>query len=152
MTPIDARNKMTGKPLGISYSVAGLSGRQKQLLVKLSTYGSELVVPKRRVTMRDLAALTASEQVEFALFTRKNERLIIRGGNMTVPIQPADAKRLAADGWRWSGHTHPGYGHLVLAPSIGDKAVLACFSQKYSLIFNSGGRFLIFDLDGEVIL
>ena len=53
------------------------------------------------------------------------------------------------DGWRWSGHTHPGDGINVKMPSPGDYAVLRAFGQRYSVILDVSGKYAVFggDLD-----
>ncbi len=81
---------------------------------------------------------------EFAMFTNKRERLIIRGNAVRVNISPEDAVKLNSQGYKWSGHTHPGIDELSLFPSDGDKAVLRAFDQEESVIYNSKGMFLTF--------
>jgi hypothetical protein len=91
--------------------------------------------------MKDLAALTAKAGVEFALFTRGSRRLIVRGDAYSVNINDADAKELAEQGYRWSGHTHPGYNRFILRGSEGDRNILSAFSQERSAVYNSLGQF-----------
>ena len=55
------------------------------------------------------------------------------------------AKELAEHGYRWSGHTHPGYSDWVLHPSDGDIDILAEFDQPKSAIYNSFGDYLPFN-------
>jgi hypothetical protein len=47
---------------------------------------------------------------EFAMFTTGGRRMIMRGSPDTVPVTPAQAEALSAQGWRWSAHTHPDGG------------------------------------------
>ena len=94
--------------------------------------------------MKDLSALTAITGVEFAMFTRKGQRLIIRGNENMINVDVESALLLAQKGFRWSGHTHPGFEVNTITPSPGDYAVLEAFEQKYSVIFDSAGRFGIF--------
>lgn len=94
--------------------------------------------------MKDLAALTAETGCEYAMFTRKGQRLVIRGDAVRVNINQYDALRLSRDGYRWSGHTHPGIDEVVLMPSEGDKLVLSQFRQEFSMICNSKGRYYVF--------
>ena len=54
------------------------------------------------------------------------------------------AKQLAAEGYRWSGHTHPGTGINSLMASGGDVAVLDMFRQEKSVIYNSLGEYRTF--------
>lgn len=78
------------------------------------------------------------------MFTKSNERLIIRGNPVKVNIGIEDAQSLAEQGFRWSGHTHPDAGINVLMPSTGDKMRLNCFEQDISVIYNSKGTYATF--------
>ena len=98
---------------------------------------------KNEVSMSDLAAITAKTGDEYAMFTKGGERLIIRGNKRSVHITPEDALDLAENGYRWSGHTHPGTNDFVLTPSKGDIKVLKKFNQDHTVIYNSLGRFKI---------
>jgi hypothetical protein len=84
------------------------------------------------------AVPAASPGAEFAMFTRGPERLVMRGNERTVNISPPDAAKLSARGYKWSGHTHPGYS---LVASEGDYDVLAEFDQKRSVIYNINGEY-----------
>ena len=95
--------------------------------------------------MSDLSALTAYTGDEFAMFTKGNERLIIRGSQNSVNIDTYQAKALAGEGYRWSGHTHPGTNLNCMISSPGDHAVLNCFPQSISVIYNSKGQFRTFE-------
>ena len=101
-------------------------------------------MPRESVNMADLSALTAKTGNEFAMFTKQSERLVIRGNASKVNIGVEEALILAAEGYRWSGHTHPGVGINVLMPSSGDKEILRCFGQDNSVIYNSKGVFATF--------
>jgi len=128
-----------------------LNGRQKQLLNMLPEYGSEAIVSKRGVKLNDLVALTNSERAEFAMFTRGNQRLVIRGGSKTVPVNPDRAMELANSGWKWSGHTHPGITVESLKASAGDRAVLEAFQawgiQNKSVVKTMTGEYKTFTPD-----
>jgi hypothetical protein len=106
-------------------------------LDSLPGYDSRATVKKSDVSMMDLAALTAKEQVEFAMFTRGSERLIVRGDGRRVNVCSEQAVKLRAQGYKWSGHTHVG-GYL--AASLGDKEILKLFDQERSVIYNSFGK------------
>ena len=95
--------------------------------------------------MADLSALTAYTGDEFAMFTKGNERIIIRGNSIKVNIGISEADKLAKDGYKWSGHTHPGIDYLSMQPSDGDYAILDCFKQKISVIYNSKGDYRTFE-------
>ena len=94
--------------------------------------------------MPDLAALTAKTGDEFAMFTKGNVRLIVRGNAYMVNIGLEEAEQLAKQGYRWSGHTHPGVDWLCLQASRGDMNILYCFKQEMSVVYNSKGDYLTF--------
>lgn len=142
--PIEQRNSARGKPSAITHYDVELNTRQQRLLDALPSYNSRATVNKRAVSMSDLAALTAKTGDEFALFTRKNQRLIVRGNYYKVDIQREEAAALNAKGYVWSGHTHPGADRNCLIASDGDFKILALFDQSRSTIFNSVGQHLEF--------
>lgn len=98
------------KRLGAAKPEDLLSTRQRTMLKRLPDEGSRTVIARKDLNLADVASLTAATGVEFAMFTRGPQRLIVRGTPRTVPITVDDARRLASDGWRWSVHTHPGVG------------------------------------------
>lgn len=142
--PIEQSHTGKGVPAAIMHYGAELTNRQKALLDKLPGYDSRVTVDKNEVNMRDLSALTAHTGDEFAMFTKNSERLIIRGNAVRVNISPEDAAAMNKQGYRWSGHTHPGIDDNVLIPSMGDKLVLRQFEQETSVIYNSKGDYFVF--------
>lgn len=104
---------------------------------------------KQDVNLRDISALTAKTGDEFALFTRRGERMVVRGNDHLTNIDVEMARQMARSGWHWSGHTHPGDGINVKMPSPGDYAVLRAFGQRYSVILDVSGKYAVFggDLD-----
>ena len=143
--PIEQRNTGKGNPNAVLTFGVELNNRQKELLGKLPDYDSRIIVEKDSVNMSDLSALTAYTGDEFAMFTKGNERLIIRGSQNSVNIDTYQAKALAGEGYRWSGHTHPGTNLNCMISSPGDHAVLNCFPQSISVIYNSKGQFRTFE-------
>jgi len=117
-------------------------------LEQLPEVGARTVVSKA-FGQRDLAALTAATGDEFAMFTTGGRRLIIRGVPGSVPVTPEMAEGLAGQGWRWSGHTHPGVDATVLRSSLGDRAVLGAMGQGRSAILNSTGQYRLFTPVGD---
>lgn len=146
-SPIEQRNTGKGNPNAVLMFGVELNNRQKKLLEQLSGFDSKVIVPKKSVKMTDLAALTAYTGDEFAMFTNGNERLIIRGNFRSVNIDVETAKNMAKQGYRWSGHTHPGIDFNCLFSSDGDRAILKQFNQDTSVIYNSKGQFLTFALE-----
>lgn len=142
--PIEQRNTGKGNPNAILTYGVSLNNRQKELLKSLIGYDSMIQVPKKSVKMSDLAALTAETGDEFALFTKGNKRLVIRGNKSSVNIDVEKAVELANAGYKWSGHTHPGMEIFCLQPSDGDYGILSQFKQDISVIYNSKGSFRVF--------
>jgi hypothetical protein len=138
-------NTGQGRPSAILHTGSPLTARQQTLLYQLPEYDSRVTVKKNDVSMKDLSALTAKTGVEFATFTKGQERLIVRGNEKRVNITTDDAEKLSADGYKWSGHTHVGlYNGWELSASNGDYDVLSKFSQKESVIYNAKGEYQTF--------
>ena len=144
-SPIEQRHTGKGNPNAILHFDVSLTNRQQIILDALPSYNSRTTVQKDSVNMQDLAALTAKTGDEFALFTRKGERLVVRGNGFRVEITPEEAYEMGKQGYTWSGHTHPGVDFNSLQPSGGDYAILNCFNQENSAIYNSTGDYLIFE-------
>lgn len=139
--PIEQRNTAKGNPNAILLFERPLNNRQQKLLDMLPDYDSRITVKKKDVSMRDLSALTASTGNEFAMFTKGNTRLIIRGNENSVNIDIEQAKILRNQGYKWSGHTHPGVTDFCMEISDGDFAVWECFKQEFIVIYNSKGNY-----------
>ncbi len=142
--PIEQQHTGKGNPNAILTFDVDLNNRQKELLESLPEYDSRITVPKELVNMADLSAMTAKTGDEFAMFTKGNERMIIRGNSKKVNISTDNAKQFSEQGYKWSGHTHPGTDINVLMPSDGDKQILRCFEQEQSVIYNSKGSYQTF--------
>jgi hypothetical protein len=138
--PIDHVHTGKGRPNAITHFGKPLSNRQQALLDKLPDYESRAIVAKSDVSMKDLAALTAKVGVEFVMFTRGSRRLIVRGNAYHVNIDTDEALKLVEQGYRWSGHTHPGFDESALITSGGDIDILSIFPQDESVIYNSLGQ------------
>ena len=142
--PIEQRNTGKGNANAVLIFDVDLNNRQEKLLESLPFFNSKCIVRKNKINMTDLAALTAKTGDEFAMFTRRNERLIIRGDKRKVDIDIDKAQELAKNGYKWSGHTHPGDTFNCMFPSDGDKIILRQFKQENSVIYNSKGQFATF--------
>ena len=81
------------------------------------------------------------------MFTKGGEQLIVRGTETYVDITISEAKEMAAEGYKWSGHTHPGDGLNVLQASDGDIKILNAFGQEQSVIYNSHWMYQTFEAD-----
>lgn len=142
--PIEQQHTGKGNPNAILLYDVELTNRQKKILENLPEFDSRTTVPKSDVNMSDLSALTAKTGEEFAMFTKGNDRLLVRGNSKMVNITQDEAADLAKQGYKWSGHTHPGTTSNVLLASSGDKAILNQFNQDISVIYNSKGMYLTF--------
>lgn len=142
--PIEQKHTSKGNPNAILHYDVSLNNRQEKLLEKLPDFDSRVTIPKGSVNMPDLSALTAKTGDEFAMFTKGNTRLVIRGNGKMVNISIKDAEELAAAGYRWSGHTHPGSTSNSMTASQGDMDILHCFKQNMSVIYNAKGNFQTF--------
>lgn len=144
-SPIEQRHTGKGNPNAVLHFDVSLNNRQQKILDALPNYNSRIIVKKNEVNLADLATLTAMTGDEFALFTKAGDRLIVRGNSIMVEITPQEAYDLGRQGYTWSGHTHPGIDFNCLQPSDGDYAILNCFDQDSSAIYNSTGNFIIFE-------
>ena len=101
--------------------------------------------------MGDLAALTRSTGDEFGMFTLAGRRAVYRGTSTNLGLSEDQIIRHALEGWRFSGHTHPGVMSAATNASSGDRAALALFeemgTQKKSVVLNSNGEFRTFTQD-----
>ena len=142
----------SGRAAAIYHGAADLTRRQADLLAQLPDAGARIVVAKRAFKTNDLAALTAMTGDEFTVFTRGSQRMIVRGDPSGVPLSVPELEELRDAGWRWSGHTHPGTGDLVLDASgrPGDRMVLEIMGQDRSMIANSRGARSVFDRDDNM--
>ena len=138
----------SGNPKDIIFEGAELNKRQQKLLQQLQNYGDRAIVRKSDVNLNDISALTAYSGNEYALFINSGRRMVIRGDSRTVPGDINIAQNLSGQGWRWSGHSHPGMTRTVLAPSRPDRIILQQFkNQTYSATVNSVGGYQRFSKD-----
>ncbi|WP_156036749.1 hypothetical protein [Ruminococcus sp. HUN007] len=144
-SPIERKHTGKGNPNAIITFGTELNNRQKAILEQLPEPNTSVIVSKEKVSMTDLSALTAITGHEYAMFTKGQERLVIRGNEIMVDVDIEAAERLAGEGYKWSGHTHPGFDTNCLIASAGDKAILECFAHKTSVIYNSKGEFRTFE-------
>jgi len=140
------RDPNLGDPAAIYHGYGRLSPRQEKLFRQLEAT-PKWIGRKGDVSVRDIAALTAHSGDEFALFTRGPQRFVLRGNATNVDVTPTRAKILAAEGWKWTAHSHPGTSSVGLTASTGDQQVLRAFGQRYGLIVNGRGEVNVFTPD-----
>ena len=147
---INSRIKYYGRPNLINIiSKADLNNRQKKLLENLKNKGDYIKVKKSDVSLKDISALTAKENVEFSIFTRGSSRIVIRGNKDNANPNKELADEIVKFKYRFSGHTHIGNGGLDLFASDGDYETLSFLGQKQSVIYNSAGQYRTFKLWSE---
>lgn len=149
---ISARNPNYGKASSIELYGDPLSKKQKKLDEIIKKADKFYEFNKRDVNMKDLSALTSTNGIEYAMFTKGNKRIVIKGtvyGINSFGVEEAEA--LAREGYKWSGHTHPGHAFTTLGCSDGDIKVLSAFKehtgQRRSVIYNSAGSWQVFEVN-----
>jgi A nuclease of the HNH/ENDO VII superfamily with conserved WHH len=138
------RQSGVGNPGAVFDNAAPLGARQTGLLNRLPADGSRIVIGKGEVSIQDIAALTARTGDEFAIFTKGNERMILRGNGDRIEVSPQLLQQLKSEGWRWSAHSQPGTRIGDAVASAADQRVLRELGQNQSLIVNSRGDANIF--------
>ena len=142
---IENRFTGVGQPDDIFRHGLPLDNRQQKVLDELPETGSRAVFGKDDVSMLDLSALTAKTGDEFAMFTLGNKRIVIRGDERSIVLPEKEVNQMIAQGYKWSGHTHPGGSRMVLLSSEADRKVLRAFKQETSVIYNSVGQYRTFN-------
>lgn len=99
------------------------------------------------IDMQDLSALTAYTGVEFSLFSRNDEYIIVKGTPSGIKIDTKLSAYLINKKYTWTGHTHPGSDYYCLYPSEDDYVTLKAFNQKHSVIYNSVGNYYVFEME-----
>ena len=146
---IENRFTGVGQPDDIFRHGLPLDNRQQKVLDELPETGSRAVFGKEDVSMLDLSALTAKTGDEFAMFTLGNKRIVIRGDERNIVLPEKEVNQMIAQGYKWSGHTHPGGSMMVLQASDADKKMLKAFKQETSVIYNSVGQYSTFIKGGR---
>lgn len=144
---IRQRNTGKGNPNAILLFDVSLNRRQERILSQLTGYDDSAIFDKSDISMKDLSALTAKTGDEFAMFTIGGKRLIIRGDSSSVNVDLKRARELADQGFKFSGHTHPGIDTNCLLASGDDYEILKVFNQKQSVTYNSKGQFMTYELE-----
>jgi hypothetical protein len=138
------RDGTIGNPAAIAHGLGELSTRQVKILDQLPKDGTITTIARDAISPSDIAALTAKTGDEFAIFTNGSKRMVLRGNEGRIRIEPELLDQLKSEGWRWTAHTQPGMttGHSIA--SAGDQQVLKALGQNQSMILNSKGDINIF--------
>lgn len=118
-----------------------LKDYQQKILDKLPSAGAFVRLKKKDVSLDDLAALSAREKCEFALFVRGKKAILLRGNYNSCDIGGTLAGEILDGKWIWVGHSHPTITRL--SPSQADIAALKHFTWQ--------NKSSIIDLKGNVI-
>jgi len=105
-----------------------ISDRAFKILETLRKFKDELVVPKGNISVKVMSELQYAAGVEFVLVRKGSQRILVRGKINEVFIPKGTTKVIA--------HTHSGATAQDLLPSRIDRATIAYFGQKSSLIIN----------------
>lgn len=144
---------VTGKPFLIYNTEFGrLSKKQRDILEELNK-NSVLKIDKKKynikINMKDLSCLTAVTGLEYSLFDRNDTCIIIQGSKYGMQLDKKLSMELVNKQYKWVGHTHPGNTNLCLLPSDDDDyRTLKLIGQKQSVIFNSIGKYYVFEEGG----
>lgn len=123
----------------LKYGKENLKERQANILKKFDDSSVFIELKKRNVTLDDLAAFTAVNKVEFALFTKGKNVILVKGRSGSCDIPAHLLERLLNEKWIFTGHSHP--TTVNLKPSNADKIVLKLFTwQKESSIIDLTGN------------
>jgi len=145
---------LVGKPkLIYNYTFAKLSKTQQLLLSKLEN--NKLVIINKHaenvnITMKDLSAMTAHTGLEYSLFSRNDNYVIVKGSATGIHLTARESAMLLNNKYTWTGHTHPGNTFICMTPSDSDYDTLKYFNQKHSVIYNSIGDYYIFGEEAEI--
>lgn len=145
------RTPNIGKPALLVASAYGeLSLKQKNLLEQFK--GSSILrinkkISNIKVTMKDMACLTAVTGFEYALFERNDKYIIVQGTKYNIELSKKLVAEIVNNKYTWVGHTHPGYDIICTMPSDDDYTVLKMLGQKQSVIYNSIGHAHTFGIE-----
>lgn len=117
----------------LSYDIE-LNNRRQELLNALPEFDSKITVPKDTTDLSDISALTAKTGDEFAIFSKNNESLIIRGNDHSINVDFEKAVNLAAQGYKLTGISRPETEPNYLQATSGDYGLLSAFNQNSGVI------------------
>lgn len=125
-----------------------LKEKQKLLLGGLEKAGDFVQLKKKDVSLDDLAALSAHQKCEFAIFTKGKNRILLRGNYNSCNISETLSKIVLDKKWEWTGHSHPTITRI--SASQADRNALKHFTwQKESSIIDLKGNTITFTSDEQ---
>lgn len=125
-----------------------LKEHQQLILDRLPEPGMFVRVKKKEVSLDDLAALSAKQKCEFALFTKGKNSIVLRGNYSSCNIGATLAEEVIDNKWEWVGHSHPTVTELKASEA--DIIALSHFPwQKKSSIIDLKGETKTFTADWQ---
>lgn len=111
-----------------------LRREQKKLLEQVPEVGNWTKLRKKQVSVKDLAALTASTGHEFAVFTGKSSKILIHGTSKSWHI-PHDAwEVIKSNQYEWTAHSHPTMTKITVSPEDRETLKLFTWQEKSTII------------------
>lgn len=117
---------------------AGLSEARKNMLGKVPKIGDYNSFAREKVSIHDLAYLSANTGHEFSLFRGKHDDILFHGNHRGCFIKEELANKLKTEGYKWVAHSHIDFGPLVASPA--DRQTLAQLGQIRSIIVGPTGE------------
>ena len=112
------------------------------ILDRLPNSGDYYRFDKNKISIHDLAYLSAYTGHEFSLFRGKREDILFHGELRHCNIKRELAEELIRKGYKWIAHSHLDIGKLVA--SLDDRNTLRVFGQKQSIIIGPTGKEITF--------
>ena len=107
---------------------AGLSKARMAILKRVPKSSDSHKFPRGKISVHDLAYLTAETGHEFSLFRGKHFDILVHGDIRSCNVDGALADTLLKEGYVWIAHSHADLGKLI--PSPEDRRTLARFNQE----------------------
>lgn len=126
----------------ISEGKAELNEHRKAILKTVPNSGDWSFMKKGKVTLKDLAYLSAHEHHEFALWESKNKDILSHGNIQTCDPSEELAEIIEKGNYKLKAHSHVDGGNLT--PSAADRKTLKLLNQKSSKLVSINGDIIDF--------
>lgn len=113
---------------------AGLNQHRKSLLDRVPETGNWTVLPVDRVSIEDLAYISAAVNHEFALLRSKHKDILFHGQTTNCTLDESLLDLLKSKKYKLVAHSHPDYGTII--PSPEDRSFLRLMGQNSSIIIS----------------
>lgn len=124
--------------LAIREGAAGLTKTREMILSRVPESGDYHRFKKGKISIHDLAYLSAATGHEFSLFRGKNEDMLFHGTTYACDVEEDIAEELIRRGYEWIAHSHIDMGNLI--SSIADRETLRKLNQQKSIIIGPTGK------------